>query len=150
MIKITLGEAKNLIEPMKKISCQELPAKYSWKIFNICEQLEVLANKIEDFRTKLVTKYGDPIYVYNQDEQEITYTQEEYDSLENVPTNIGKRIEVRDKTKMIEFYNELNELLCIEEELNCEKINVSDIMDKLVLSVQEISALKSIFDFECI
>lgn len=149
MVKLKLNEVRMLIEPLKKISVQEFPVKYSWKIMNLCETVEGIVNKIENFRVQLVNKYGDDVIVCRSvetDEERIFPQNTEID--ETKWSIVSTRKEVRDTNKLQQFYVEYNELLAEEVDVVPEKIDLSEITDKISASAQELSILKSIFIFE--
>lgn len=152
MIKVKLNDVRALLEPLKNISSQEFPIKYSWKIMGLCENVEKIINKIEEFRVQLVEKYGDIYYICLdiETEKEVIFTEEMFDKGidETKYTILGKRKEVKDLRKLESFNLEFKELLNLEEEILSEKIDMSEITDNIKVSAQELFILKDIFIFE--
>lgn len=152
MVKMKLNDIRMLIIPLRKLSSQEFPVKYSWKILQLCEKIEAIVNKIEEFRVSLVDKYGDNFYVCTdiENDKEVIFSEDEYNNGldETKYVFIGQRREVKDQEKCTKFYVEFNELLAIEEEILDEKIDISSIADKVNVSAQELYSLQNVFIFE--
>lgn len=149
MIKLKLGEIRVLIEPLKKLSVQEFPVKYSWKIMDLCEKVEVCVNKVEKLRVQLIEKYGEDLIICKELESDKEVFFREGTEVDETQYSIlGTRKEVRDTNKLQMFYAEFNELLAEEVELIQDKIDLSAIVDNITASAQELSILKSVFIFE--
>lgn len=152
MIKVKLNDVRAFLEPLKKISSQEFPIKYSWKILGLCENVEKIVNKIEEFRIQLVEKYGDVYYICldSETEKEVIFTEDAFNNGidETKYSILGKRKEVKDLRKLESFNTEFKELLNLEEEILSEKIDLSEIADTIKISAQELFILRDLFIFE--
>ena len=60
MIKITLAEAYNSVQPLRKLSEKELPIKTAYTLGKLIRVIWDEVQYVETMRTKLATKYGKP------------------------------------------------------------------------------------------
>jgi hypothetical protein len=146
-LKISLMEIRGLVQPLKKLSNQELPIKTSWKLLRISEQVETLYQKIEEFRVQLVTKYGEKTFEVTLKETSETKTlnEAEYESSDkNLFSGANPKLEIRDNEKLNDFAKEFEELLRTEETLDIEPIPVNDLGENTKISPQELFFLQKI------
>ena len=151
MIVMTLNDVRKVIDPLKKLSEQEFPAKYSWQIMDLCEIIGKLVNRIEDSRVKLIEQYGDKTFICLDIEtnEQISFTEQEFNSGidETKYTFITERKEVKNQDNLAKFYNEFNELLSLEQDIIEKEIDLSAVADKITISAQDLYVLKKLVTF---
>lgn len=118
---ITLGKLKNSEQALIKLSNSSLPIALSYKISKALKVISKELTDLEEFRAKLVQKYGT-----DNGEGNLVVSQE----------NIDK------------FLEELNPLLQEEINLPFNQINASDLPPDLKLTPIEITHLEYFINFE--
>lgn len=120
-MKLSLAKLKNSEEVLIKLSKSELPVALAYKLAKVMKPISSELVELEDFRKKLVMKYG---------------VQQEDGMITVPPENIEK------------FVEELNPLLNEEVDLPFEKINGSSLPETLTLTPLEITLLEDFINFE--
>lgn len=104
-MKLTLGRIRVTKEPVDKLREQKgnLPLSMSYRFAKLLAHLDVEYNIMEQTREELVRKYGDPV------------------------EGEADKIEVQSEEKRIKFFNEYNEFLMTETELDITPLTEAEI-----------------------
>jgi hypothetical protein len=114
MIKVTLGEIKQIEEILSKLVNESLPVKISYKLSKIIPLLNAELERFEKFRVERISKYGEA---------------DEEGNTKVLPENV----EV--------FVNEMNELMAESIDLDFDPISIDTLPDDTKLSAVEIHSL---------
>jgi len=116
-MKITLAKIKNMEKSLNKIISQDINIKAAFKLGRILKVIENELINVENFRVKLISKYG----TKNPENGEVVVNKE------NVQI----------------FYKELNELLQTEIDIDFSPVNCDEIGD-IKISAIDASVLDGI------
>lgn len=119
-MKISLSTIINSIEPLKKLSLQELPVAISFYLSGLYQELDKHIKLFEEQRINLLKKYG------STDDQGNLFI----DEANNTNTEL--------------YLQELKELLDCEVEIAYEKIKIEK-LGEIKISVQDMITLKDFF-----
>jgi len=110
-MKLKLSTIVNSVENLKALQTKEMPIKVSYKIKRLIDKLAPILKAYEEKRTELIKEYGE--------EQE------------------DKTLSVTDPEKLKIFFEKLNEVLEIEEEIDFEPIKIEE-MGNVVVSPNQL------------
>ncbi len=100
-MKVKLSEIVESIQPLKSLLEVKLPVKTSYRIKRLTDRLNPIISSYEERQNALVKEYG---------------------------VEVSKdRWEVKDPEMLKTYFEKLNEMLAIEEEVEFEPIKVSDL-----------------------
>ena len=121
MLKLTNKEIVNSIEALKNLSTKELDVKTSFKIAKNIKTIDEISNIFIEEKRKLVNKYGTK------------------DDKENLKLDDNGVAEIA-KENLSEWNRSYEELLEIENNIEIEKIKLSDL--DVRVSAQELLAIE--------
>ena len=121
MLKLTNKEIVNSIEALKNLSTKELDVKTSFKIAKNIKTIDEISNIFIEEKRKLVNKYGTK------------------DDKENLKLDDNGVAEIA-KENLSEWNRSYEELLEIENNIEIEKIKLSDL--DIRVSAQELLAIE--------
>lgn len=127
MIKIKISELLNSVETLQKLSKQDFKAKLAWQISKLLKAAEVEIQSFNETRMNLIKKYGE------KDENGELITDE---------TGNCKIME----GGILDFSNQLTELVESEVEINGNKIKIDD-LDNVNFTPAEMAQLEVLIDF---
>lgn len=144
-MKFTLGEIREMKNALIKISEQDLPIKISWRLLKLCERIDLESDKIEEFRIKLVEKYGTTLNeIQLKDKSIITVPEDEVNNIKNIEKVLGSKVEVKPEN-MNSFLHDFHELLSEEIDINYDPFDFELISDDIKMSTKELYTLKKLF-----
>lgn len=110
MITVKIMDLVNGTSALQKLADAQLKAKLAWQVSRILKAADVEMQSFNETRMKLINKYG-----------------EKDESGELITDDQGNCKIIPDK--LIEFTNEMNDLISNEVEINANKINMDDLGD---------------------
>ena len=127
MIKVKISDLLNSTEALQKLAGTELKAKLAWQVGRILKAAEAEIQSFNETRMDLIRKYGE------KDEKGELVTDE---------TGNCKIME----GGILDFSNQLTELVESEVEINGNKIKIDD-LDNVNFTLAEMAQLEVLIDF---
>lgn len=123
MITVKIMDLVNGTSALQKLAGAQLKAKLAWQVSRILKAADVEMQSFNETRMTLINKYG-----------------EKDESGELITDDQGNCKIIPDK--LIEFTNEMNDLISNEVEINANKINMDDLGD-INFTPSEIASLEN-------
>lgn len=148
-MELYLGEIRECFPILSKLIDMQLPINISWRFTKLLTELNDHNVKLEEFRIKLVERYGVLQYECSNDlEKEVfekEYFEQNQKDLVSKYSTIVPKFEVKED-KVNEFYTEWKKLLEEKVEIEFTPIWINDMKgDDIKLSPREMVVLNKFF-----
>ena len=127
MITVKISDLLNSTEVLQKLAGTELKAKLAWQVGRLLKAADKEIQEFNETRMNLIKKYG------------------EKDESGELVTDEGGNCKIVE-SNVVEFQNELNELINTEIEINANPLKIESLED-LDFTPAEMSNLEPYIDF---
>lgn len=128
MIKVTIADLLNSTETLQKLSQKDFKAKLAWSIARLLKSAEAEIQSFNETRMNLIKKYGE------KDENGELITDDNGNC--KIPN-----------ANMVEFNEELKDMLDAEVEINANKLSI-DLLEDIEFTPSDMAVLEPFVDME--
>ena len=128
MIKVTIADLLNSTETLQKLSQKDFKAKLAWSIARLLKSAEAEIQSFNETRMNLIKKYGE------KDENGELITDDNGNC--KIPN-----------ANMVEFNDELKDMLDTEVEINANKLSI-DLLEDIEFTPSDMAVLEPFVDME--
>ena len=128
MIKVTIADLLNSTETLQKLSQKDFKAKLAWSIARLLKSAEAEIQSFNETRMNLIKKYGE------KDENGELITDDNGNC--KIPN-----------ANMVEFNDELKDMLDAEVEINANKLSI-DLLEDIEFTPSDMAVLEPFIDME--
>lgn len=128
MIKVTIADLLNSTETLQKLSQKDFKAKLAWSIARLLKSAEAEIQSFNETRMNLIKKYGE------KDENDELITDDNGNC--KIPN-----------ANMVEFNDELKDMLDAEVEINANKLSI-DLLEDIEFTPSDMAVLEPFVDME--
>lgn len=128
MIKVTIADLLNSTETLQKLSQKDFKAKLAWSIARLLKSAEAEIQSFNETRMNLIKKYGE------KDENGELITDDNGNC--KIPN-----------ANMVEFNDELKDMLDAEVEINANKLSI-DLLEDIEFTPSDMAVLEPFVDME--